>query len=316
MLMNERTRSLPSWDHEAFLNSRRQDRGRVMLQQLRDRQFANTLEVVEAGGYVTEEGIEVELPDDSSMMENSVLNSAPADFLEPEPHFENADTVYEVINDDCMAVAEHLVREGYSPALLNLANGRRPGAGCVKSNTQEEAILRRTNLFRSLYQFERIGFHYGVPQRPERYPLDERWGGVYTPDVVLFREGEPQGYKLKEDPVSFAVITVAAVCRPELIDDTHMSGRDAETTRCKIRTILRIGYLHRHDALVLGAFGCGAFGNPPSHMARLFRQVLEEEEFQRRFKKVVFAIIEDVYSGNYYNPDGNFKPFFDEFMRS
>lgn len=285
-----------------------------MLQKLRDGQFANTLEVVAEGGYVTEGGIEVRLPDDSTMMENSMLYSGPTDFVDQESHFEDADTVYEVINNDCMSVTEHLVREGYYPALLNLANGQRPGAGPVKSNTQEEAILRRTNLFRSLYQFESIGLHYGVSQRPERYPLDERWGGVYTPDVVLFREGEPQGYKLKEDPVSFAVITVAAVCGPELIDDTHMSDRDAETTRCKIRTILRIGYLHRHDALVLGAFGCGAFGNPPSHMARLFRQVLEEEEFQRRFKKVVFAIIEDVYSGNYYNPDGNFKPFFDEFI--
>ncbi|MBQ6958735.1 MAG: TIGR02452 family protein [Bacteroidales bacterium] len=285
-----------------------------MLQKLRDGQFANTLEVVAEGGYVTEGGIEVRLPDDSTMMDNSMLYSGPTDFVDQESHFEDADTVYEVINNDCMSVTEHLVREGYYPALLNLANGQRPGAGPVKSNTQEEAILRRTNLFRSLYQFESIGLHYGVSQRPERYPLDERWGGVYTPDVVLFREGEPQGYKLKEDPVSFAVITVAAVCGPELIDDTHMSDRDAETTRCKIRTILRIGYLHRHDALVLGAFGCGAFGNPPSHMARLFRQVLEEEEFQRRFKKVVFAIIEDVYSGNYYNPDGNFKPFFDEFI--
>lgn len=49
-------------------------------------------------------------------------------------------------------------------------------------------------------------------------------------------------------------------------------------------------------------------------MARLFRQVLEEEEFSHRFRKVVFAIIEDIYSGCYYNPDGNFKPFFDEFM--
>lgn len=314
MLMNKCTRPLPSWDHHAFLNARRQGGGRFMLQKLRDGQFANTLEVVAEGGYVTEGGIEVRLPDDSTMMDNSMLYSGPTDFVDQESHFEDADTVYEVINNDCMSVTEHLVREGYYPALLNLANGQRPGAGPVKSNTQEEAILRRTNLFRSLYQFESIGLHYGVSQRPERYPLDERWGGVYTPDVVLFREGEPQGYKLKEDPVSFAVITVAAVCGPELIDDTHMSDRDAETTRCKIRTILRIGYLHRHDALVLGAFGCGAFGNPPSHMARLFRQVLEEEEFQRRFKKVVFAIIEDVYSGNYYNPDGNFKPFFDEFI--
>lgn len=154
--MSELSRPLPSWNHEAYLNAKRQDRGRFMLQQLRDRQFANTLEVVEAGGYVTTCGMEIRLPDDSSMMENSVLYSEPNDFMGQEPHFEKEDTVYDVINDDCMAVTEQLVREG-----------------------------------------------------------------------------EPDGYRLKEEPVSFAVIAVAAVCDPELVDDMQMSERDAETTRCK-----------------------------------------------------------------------------------
>ena len=32
---------------------------------------------------------------------------------------------------------------------------------------------------------------------------------------------------------------------------------------------------HGHDAVVLGAFGCGAFRNPAAHMAQLFREVSE-----------------------------------------
>jgi hypothetical protein len=36
------------------------------------------------------------------------------------------------------------------------------------------------------------------------------------------------------------------------------------------------------------AFGCGAFCNPPDHMAELFRDVLEE--YRGCFKHICFAI--------------------------
>jgi uncharacterized protein (TIGR02452 family) len=31
--------------------------------------------------------------------------------------------------------------------------------------------------------------------------------------------------------------------------------------------------------LILGAFGCGAFGNPPEVVAKAFRQVLAEQRY-------------------------------------
>ena len=60
--------------------------------------------------------------------------------------------------------------------------------------------------------------------------------------------------------------------------------------------------------LVLGALGCGAFCTPPAQMARLFHQVLDEEEFRGRFSKIVFAIIDSPSSNN-------FKPFLKEFSK-
>ncbi len=47
-----------------------------------------------------------------------------------------------------------------------------------------------------------------------------------------------------------------------------------------IRTILRIGLSNGHDALILGAMGCEAFRNPPSHVAKLFHEVIIEPEFK------------------------------------
>jgi hypothetical protein len=41
-------------------------------------------------------------------------------------------------------------------------------------------------------------------------------------------------------------------------------------------------------------------------MARLFHQIIDEKEFQGRFRKIVFAIIDSASSNN-------FKPFLKEF---
>lgn len=32
-----------------------------------------------------------------------------------------------------------------------------------------------------------------------------------------------------------------------------------------------------HDSVVLSAFGCGVFGNPPKHIAQLFAEVLRKD---------------------------------------
>ena len=88
-------------------------------------------------------------------------------------------------------------------------------------------------------------------------------------------------------------------------------------TAAKMRMMLRMGHHYGHDAIVLSAFGCGAFGNPPADIARLFHEVLAELEFARDgvgcFKHVSFAIIDDQNAGREHNPLGNYRPFVDVF---
>ena len=44
------------------------------------------------------------------------------------------------------------------------------------------------------------------------------------------------------------------------------------------------------DILVLGAFGCGAFNNPPELVADVCRELLIDKGYFRFFTKTVFAI--------------------------
>lgn len=64
---------------------------------------------------------------------------------------------------------------------------------------------------------------------------------------------------------------------------------------------------------MLSAFGCGAFGNPPADVAKVFAAVLAEPEFASAFQRVVFAILDDQNAGRAHNPHGNYRPFAEQF---
>ena len=54
------------------------------------------------------------------------------------------------------------------------------------------------------------------------------------------------------------------------------------------RRILAAAAANEADVLVLGAFGCGAFRNPPEIVAKAYRELLPE--FDGSFERVEFAV--------------------------
>ena len=249
--------------------------------------FAETVSLVEQGAYTTSRGVKVTLPDDAAMRQGSVR------YDEEQPQAGETEfrgvTTYKVQNQDCLTVAWGLLNQGYHPAVLNLADSKNPGGLVTRGNAaQEESLFRRSNIYRSLYQWAKDPADLNR-QQTYSTELDPDYGGIYTPEATVIRGAEN---RLLEKPYSMSFITVAAVRNPKL-EGGHLNADDAMRTRNKIRTILRMGIRHGHDALVLGALGCGAFKNPPADIANLFREVLEEEEFADKLRLVVFAIPDD-----------------------
>ena len=233
------------------------------------------------------------------------------------------------INADCVDVAQQLIDAGYNPAILNLASAGRPGGGYdLGLGAQEESLCQSSNLSLSLYQFAdprrlKCARDSGVPHKQIGYPLDTNYGGIYTPGVTFFRNNKRKYFTIKDDPFRCDVITVAALSFNGRNDfaramelmykaaDGGFTPAGAEVMRNKIRTIFRMGVEHGRDALVLGAFGCGAYKLPADAVAALFRQVMDEPEFAGKFRLLVFAILESTRKPN--GQDGKFAPFYREF---
>lgn len=227
-------------------------------------------------------------------------------------------TKFSVIEADCIETAKLLQNAGYNVCMLNMASRQNPGGGVLDgAGAQEENIFRRSNLFQSLYQFVDYAHQYDVERNTENsYPLDRNTGGIYSKKVLIARGSENNGYCFLQNPFEISIVSVPAINRPQLgFSDGkyYIANELIEPSKEKIRTILRICGEFNHDCLVLSAFGCGAFANPPHHIAKLFKEVFNEPEFKDRFRLVVFAIIDDHNAWREHNPEGNVLPFFREF---
>jgi len=172
-------------------------------------------------------------------------------------------------------------------AVLNMASPLRPGGGVLNGATsQEEFLCTRTTLYPSL--------------KEEFYRLPEV-GGVYTPDVLVFRDADAEDLRKEERfwmgvvsagmlrfPDTLLKARVAAQRREEGADGASVGDEEGkngvETLYAeladralvlgKMRAVLRIAQAKGVERLVLGAWGCGAYGNPVGEIASAWRKVL------------------------------------------
>ncbi|KAK4040630.1 hypothetical protein C8A01DRAFT_15531 [Parachaetomium inaequale] len=101
-------------------------------------------------------------------------------------------------------------------AVLNMASDRSPGGGWLKgASAQEEALCFRSTLAASLHR--------------NLYPIQHRTG-LYTRDVVIFRESMGEGHKLMIPETAalnlpvVSALSVAGIRRP----DVKPAGEEAE----------------------------------------------------------------------------------------
>lgn len=183
-------------------------------------------------------------------------------------------------------------------AVLNFASATNPGGGVTRgSSAQEESLCRLSTLYPCLNTPELKRAYYDFHrQRHDALYTD---ACIYTPDILVIKTDDDRPERMEEK--SWCRLDVISCAAPNLRErpSNAMNPGPAKPVRItpeallpilkqRARRILSVAAENREDILILGAFGCGAFRNPPETAARAWAEVLPE--FSGVFAKVHFAV--------------------------
>ncbi|MFB9367126.1 TIGR02452 family protein [Kitasatospora albolonga] len=192
--------------------------------------------------------------------------------------------VVEVTAEGSMAAAERLsVPGGAGPvAVLNFASARNPGGGYLRgARAQEEDLCRSALLYHCLlaapdyYEAHRASTDLHYSHRV-----------IWSPDVPVIRDAHGE---LRADPYTVSFLTSPAPNAGQLARRAEGGRVDVrEVLVERARRVLGVAAAHGVRELVLGAWGCGVFGNDPAEVAEAFELALATHGAP--FTRVVFAV--------------------------
>lgn len=190
-------------------------------------------------------------------------------------------------------------RAGKRVCVLNFASAVNPGGGVVQgASAQEECLCRCSTLYPCLNVEEMWKKFYG-PHRAAANPLYND-DCLYTPGVTVFkydtlfpeRMGEKEWYQA--DILTCAAPNLRDAMADFLSEEKKGKleiGRKDGLYRLhlkRIERIFQVAAANEADVLILGAFGCGAFCNPPETVAKAFRTV--QKKYAAYFETIEYAI--------------------------
>lgn len=201
--------------------------------------------------------------------------------------------------------ARKYANSGKKVSILNFASSVAPGGGVVSgAQAQEESICRVSTLYFALSDKNTAGKFYDKhwemihQKKMNRRNTDDT---IYTPGIVVVRDDAADEIMLDKDSwYTIDVITCAAPDIRLVGDDTEYNPKKEELYKEFVKRwkcILCAGANHNADVLILGAFGCGVFANPPEMVARAFSEAAQE--FKNHFETIEFAIYSNGNNSNY-----------------
>lgn len=183
--------------------------------------------------------------------------------------------------------------------VMNFASASNPGGGVTHgASAQEECLCRCSTLYPCLDD-EPMWRGFYKPHRRSGNPLHND-DCIYTPDVVVFKSDTvapallPDQERYRVDVLTCAAPNLRQ--RPSNLLNPGDGRRAVKISEARlralhekrIRRVLDLACDRGAEVLILGAFGCGAFCNPPETVAAAMRDALRD--YRQCFKAVELAV--------------------------
>ncbi len=232
----------------------------------------------------------VYLPEDIEAIEKS----APV----TESHEErDISRIFSCENEDALVLAKKRYHEmknagDFSPKVLvlNLASATEPGGHTRKgASAQEEDLCRRSSLLWSL-ESDSAKKYYDYNNSFKTHMGSN--GIVMSHNVEVIKDSTSETLS---EPFPVTVMTCAApMIRMGL--EGMSQGEYGDMLESRIRGMLTVAATEKYRHLILGAFGCGVYGNDASLVARLFYKAIMDFSYAGKpaeafFDSIDFAVL-------------------------
>lgn len=196
----------------------------------------------------------------------------------------NADMTIQVVNTDSVSALYKYHED--KTAILNFASYRHAGGMFIEgSQAQEECLCHESILYNVLRQHQPY-YDWNEQNRNRSLYLDR---AIYSEDVLFLKK--------MMKPLKADVITCACPNKKAAQKYANVSNeRNSSALDQRIRFLLDIAAERGVNTLILGAFGCGVFGQDPYEVATIFKKYLEQD--YKCFKKVIFAVPQGMHDFN------------------
>lgn len=237
--------------------------------------------IVDDGGYVAPSGKRVDLRADVARAVAGTVTFPPETDVAFPARGPASRTTYTVVNRTTLEACREWAAAGKRAAALNFASATSPGGGFLTgARAQEETLARSSGLYACLRDNPMYPF-----SQAQHNALYSHYV-IYSPDVPVFRTDDGT---LLESPYPVTFITAAAPNAKRL--ERAARARIPGVLTERLHKVLAVAAQCGHDTLILGAWGCGAFGNDPAMVAPLFGAALRGP-FAGVFAHVEFAILD------------------------
>lgn len=175
--------------------------------------------------------------------------------------------------------------------VLNFASAKHPGGGVWNgARSQEESLCRASTLYPCLNtEFLKDNYYsYHIEKKSE---YSDRI--IYIPNVIVFKSDDNVFAQELNEKEWYNIDVISCAAHNQRAYKVNYEKLKTINYH-KIKAIIECAVENNIDILILGAFGCGAFANDPSLIAKTFKKILIDEEYYKYFEKVHFAIFTTV----------------------